>query len=61
MKLNTTSLVIGWFGALILMWLVVSLNSNAATLIEAASAATSNDITSTNKHWPAETPALKGF
>ena len=32
MNLNPTSLIIGWFGALSLMWVVVSMNSTPVTL-----------------------------
>lgn len=32
MKMNTTSLIVGWFGALTLMWVVVSMNNTPATL-----------------------------
>ncbi|MBV1920872.1 MAG: hypothetical protein KUG73_09335 [Pseudomonadales bacterium] len=32
MNFNTKSLIIGWFSALILLWLVVALNSNASTI-----------------------------
>ncbi len=34
MNINTKSLIIGWFSALILLWLVVSLNSNASPLLQ---------------------------
>ena len=32
MNFNTKSLIIGWFSALILLWLIVALNSNASTI-----------------------------
>ena len=34
MNFNTKSLIIGWFSALILLWLVVALNSNASTITQ---------------------------
>lgn len=34
MNINTKSLIIGWFSALILLWLVVSLNSNASPIAQ---------------------------
>ncbi len=34
MNFNTKSLIIGWFSALVLLWLVVALNSNASTVTQ---------------------------
>ena len=50
MNIDLTSLVIGWFSALILFWLVISLNSNTATTLlpEVSKESTSETIEKTN-------------